>query len=386
MPPIALIDQAGSPELVIRDLPVWQGMRRKPGVTASHSFRLGFTGPGPLRQLTTPDFLDRIIGGYAAEDYSFLTAPPGSSAWSNTLGDRKAATVVRLCRDHQPSAVLEIGAGSTYVGEKLRSLLPSIHSYVAVDPAISGAAPGIETVRGYFPAPELAGRAFDLILGFSCLEHVPSPETMLAHAAHALTDNGLLIMAFPDTEQALHRGDLNVVLHEHLTYFTRASVQWLAGKVGLGLRTLESVNDVFTAVFTKTPAPDRSEKGPPETDLLIQAATSLATLVKRRGAEIRDLLEQGRTVAFHGATNGLNNFLHLSGLGGHAGISLFDGDTAKHGLYLPACTQPVSNPADPAYAEADVIYVSAVSFFDAIAREAVQIRGVETGRLRRLEA
>lgn len=382
---IVLEQGAGRPSLFIPDLPVWQGMRRQPGVAASHSFRLGFEGIGPLRQLTTPDFLAKIINGYAAEDYSFLTAPPGYGVWSNTLGDRKAEAVVRYGGNRKPGSVLEVGAGSTYVGEKLRTLLPSIRSYVAVDPAIAGSAPGVEVVRGYFPAPELEGRHFDLILGFHCLEHMPSPEGLLRDAAGALTETGAIIMTFPDTEAALERGDPNVVMHEHLTYFTRASVSWVAAQAGLRVAMLESSNDLLTVMFVRGEGVE-AVAGLPETGLLVRAATALTGLVEQRGQEIADLLDQGHIVAFHGATNGLNNFLHLTKLGGHPGVRLFDGDAAKHGLFLPACAAPVGDPKDPAYAEAGVIFVSALSFFDAIVSGATQTHTMAAERLRRLEA
>lgn len=385
-PPSIAVERTGDAcGLTIADLPVWQGLRPRPGVTASHSFRLGIPGSGPIRQITSPGFLEQIVAGYASEDYSFLTAPPGHSAWANALGDSKAAAVMRNCASRRPAAVLEIGAGSTYVGEKLRALVPSIRSYVAVDPAITGSASGIEVVRGYFPAPELAGRNFDLILGFSCLEHVPSPEDFLRNAAAALAPGGAILMSFPDTEAALARGDLNVLLHEHLTYFTAASVHWTAASAGLEVLALESANDLFTAVLGR-PVESATPPCLAEMDLLTRAGAALEAMVGQRGAEIRSLLDQGKVVAFHGATNGLNNFLHLTRLGDHPEIRLFDGDAAKHGLFLPACNVAVGDPADPSYAQADVIFVSALSFFDAIAKGACQRHGLTADRLRRLEA
>ena len=50
---------------------------------------------------------------------------------------------------------------------------------------------------------------------------------------------------------------------------------------------------------------------------------------------------------FHGATNGLNNFLHLARLADTPNIVVFDGDESKAGRFLPACPNPIRAVDDP---------------------------------------
>lgn len=81
---------------------------------------------------------------------------------------------------------------------------------------------------------------------------------------------------------------------------------------------------------------------------------------------IRQALEIGDTIAFHGATNGLNNFLFLSGLSDFDGFLLFDGDDNKTGKYLPTCRTSIRNAKDDSYKKVDRVFISAGTFFDEI--------------------
>ena len=242
-------------------------------------------------------------------------------------------------------------------------------------------AEGVEIIRDYFPNPQLAGRYFDLALGFSVLEHVPDPLHFLCNIRAQLAVNGKVILTYPDCEGQLRRGDLNALLHEHLTYFTEASSRWIAAAAGFNVTSLQSNNDLFTLVLEARSGDYGSSQKLDEFRLLLHSATMFQNLLTNTANKIRQCLEDGQHVAFHGATQGLNSFLSMTKLGLHPNIHLYDGDVSKEGFYLPACSIPIMSPMDKSYAENSLLVISAMSFYEQIKQFAVEKAGFDPSRL-----
>ncbi|MDI7201798.1 hypothetical protein QMM85_17325, partial [Leptospira santarosai] len=87
---------------------------------------------------------------------------------------------------------------------------------------------------------------------------------------------------------------------------------------------------------------------------------------------ILQFTEQDKKIGFHGATHGLNSFLHLTGLGDCPSIRLYDGDKSKVGMFLPACRHAVLSTESESYVNNDLIVVSAMSFFPEIKKFALE--------------
>jgi len=380
---IALTGQGSGTTLSIATLPVWQGVQARPGIRASQPFSLGFAGPGPIRQTTAPEIVAAVLDGYADESYTFLTKPPGSSAWADSLGDSKIEAVLRHCGGKRPGSILEIGAGSAYVAERLIARFDG-PAYTIVDPAVRAAPHPVRLVRDYFPAADLAGERFDLIIGFNCLEHVPDPVAVLRAAGRCLAPGGAVLMSYPDVESGLADGDLNILMHEHLTYFTEQSSRWAAAAAGLSVAALERQDGGIVAVLEPAVPPPPADLV--EEPLIRRAGGSLQALLDGCGSAIRACLDGGGAIGFHGATNGLNSFLALTGLGDHPAIRVYDGDDSKVGMFLPACAAPILPSRDPSYPANDRVYVSAVTFLPAITRFAAQCHRLAPERLRPLTA
>ncbi len=211
---------AATAEAGFGDLPLWRGIQKQPGTIQALPFSLCWDERGFLRQSSDERVRQAVLDAYASEHYQFITPPPGTSAWANRLGDQKLKAVLNFLGPLDGLRVLEIGAGSTYVAEHLLERF-DIAEYVIVDPAISAKnAQGgrLRILRDYFPASELRERAFDVVLSFSCLEHVPDPIAFLREIGQALDDDGTLLLSFPDVGRQCGLGDLNVLLHEHMSY------------------------------------------------------------------------------------------------------------------------------------------------------------------------
>lgn len=370
----------GIPTMAFDAMPFWEGVQKTPGVRRSYPFALTAATDGLIRQATAAPVIAEVVNAYRLDEYNFITPPPGASAWANSLGERSVTAVKNAIGEMRPGNILEIGGGSTWVASRLKALYQP-KSYVLVDPSARDSAEGVEVVRDYFPNPQLADRRFDLVLGFSVLEHVPNPLDFLRNIRRQLAEGGKVVLIYPDCEAQLRRGDLNALLHEHLSYFTATSSRRTASLAGFDVVSLHSGNDLFTLVLESGSGNLVAGQAGGESELLLESAAMYRNLLTNTADKIRRCLARGEPVAFHGATQGLSSFLALTRLGSHSGIRLYDGDVSKEGLYLPACRTPIRLPTDASYAHNSLLVISAMSFYDQIREFAIEKGGFDPSRL-----
>lgn len=361
-------------------LPFWEGVRKSPGAGRAVPFVLESTIGSSIRQAASEQIVNDVVTAYQSEEYKFITQPPGSNRWADSLGERSIRVVENLVGDGRPKDILEIGGGSTWVASRLRERY-NPESYLIVDPSVRDSTEGVEVIREYFPDPRLSGRCFDLVLGFSVLEHVPHPLHFLCNIREHLTAGGKVILIYPDCEKPLRQGDLNVLVHEHLSFFTEKSSRWIASKAGFDVLSLQSCNGAFALSLEVLSGKAAAQPELDESGLLLHSATMFKNLLTATADKIRQCLEDGRHVAFHGATPGLNAFFFLTGLGNYPNIRLYDGDASKQGFYLPACSTPIMSSMDRSYVENSLLVISAMSFYEQIREFAVEKAGFDPLRV-----
>lgn len=349
-------------------LPLWQGVQEEPGVKRSFPFHLGWDPRGFISQTTEKHILEQVFQTYAEEDYTHSTKPPGASEWANHLGNRK----IKFVEDHYGSLdkknIIEIGAGSLYISEKLTDKY-RINQYVVIDPSIKRRlAPkeNIKIIDQYFDKKKSFVDKIDLVMGFSVLEHVPDPIKFLLDLNSSLYPvSGKAILSFPDTEQLFKNGDLNVIIHEHTNYLTLQSAKRLFDSCGFTVLSYENQSDVlwFLVEADKEPLPSQSY---PMGEELPLAALRFHQNLLQISQNLNSLLNQGKHVAIHGCSNGLNNLFYLCDLDNIEHLHIFDSDTSKTGKYLPASSRSVQNSMDSKYKTMDFVFIAALSFYPEI--------------------
>ncbi|NFV78558.1 class I SAM-dependent methyltransferase [Magnetospirillum aberrantis] len=361
-------------------LPLWKGVTTRPGQFKTAPFALVWDERGFLRQSTEEAVLRAVQDAYAEDGYVHMSPPPGASDWASRRGDSHLAFVRRVCPPLAGAKVLEIGAGSLYLAERLTTD-DSVGHYVAVDPALDPdqQRPGIEVIRGYFDAETFAGEAFDLVLSFHCLEHIPDPVLFLADLRQSISENGCIVVSVPDVEPFIASGDLNGFIHEHISYFTDTSARRvfsLAGLTVIGVQR-EAGNLVYAlakgarTALGAIPIPDAGTAG---------LASRIEASIQHARTVLPAALRQG-PLALHGATSGLNSLLFLAfgeqGLTtGGAGL-LFDGDSCKTGGYLPLLDVPIRHTSDAEYKSARRVIVCAQSFLAEIRKDLQARHGLD---------
>ncbi len=346
-------------------LPLWKGVQDKPGSLETFPFSLGWDQRGVICQTTPVEVRNQVIQAYSSDEYSFITQPPGFSEWADHLGNIYSDFILRTCGKLAGKSVLEVGAASQHLAEKIAGSYQAAEYWI-FDPAIKESAklPNIQIRREYYSEESCPEKRFDLIISLNCLEHVPDPFAFLAAIRKSIAPGGKAVLVFPDNERQFLNGDLNAVLHEHLTYYTPKICMALFASSGFRILEWNTKNDTFSAVIE--PAGDSQVEVCPEDEILVTAQQRFNSVVRQTTNDLKDCLSRNERVAFHGATNGLNNLLVLSSFHEQENFFVFDGDRAKTGKYLPACKSAIRHFTDPEYKKIDRVFISALTYYDEI--------------------
>lgn len=369
-------------DISFEKLPLWHGVKKSPGVFDNLPFSIGWDKRGFITQTTSEEIKNKIVRSYANEDYSYGTKPPGFSKWSDRLGDIKCDFVKQTYGLLDGINVIEIGAGSLNIAQRLTSQY-NINKYLIFDPAIkdSSTKENIHVSCNYFQKEELCNKKVDLVLAFSVLEHVLEPVKLLIDLHDILLPSqGKAIFSFPDIEQQFKNGDFNALLHEHLNYFTMSTATSLFNRCGFNVLECESKDDVLwyyvEAKENYFGSDILSMNG-----LLHAAAVNFYRNIKFVSHSLKMLQSQGKKIALHGACNGLNNILFLREIKNNENLLIFDGDQTKAGTYLPACSTPIRFSEDAIYKTVDKVFIAAISYYSEIRQFIIAKHGINPSRI-----
>ncbi len=365
------------------DLPVWKGAQESPGYR-SLPFALEIRD-GIIRLALSKTTLAAIVAEYGIANYSFISTPPGLSTWGNRLGNWYFKTLATRLPDLQGKTVLEIGAGTLYIAERI---LRELHAarYIACDPTlrITSDNPAIESVNDYFCYENFQSEAIDMVLLINTLEHISEPEAFLAEIRLLLAPRGgYFYVVVPDCERGLQTGDWGVCIHEHMTYFTSASLLRMLTLAGFAVDWLVQGEDTLLALaHLATPFESGGEEH--ETVLLQTFEQRACANLTYARLVLNETIDQRQPWGMHGCSVGLNNVLALLGVQTHPYLHLFDGDEAKVGKYLPSFHHPIRSSRDPEYGKMSGVIISALTYYDSICKFAMHEFGFSANVIRAL--
>lgn len=349
-------------------LPYWQGVRTHSVKPCAMNFSLGVDQSGFVRQVSDASVIETTVAAYQSAQYGFITAPPGTTAWGTRLGEQKLATLESMLGSLDGMRVLEIGGATLYLAG-VACARYRIPRYVCVDPALRRGADdpaSVELVQSYFPADEIRGEKFDLVIANSCLEHVAELRDFLRGIYQALSDDGVVYCTFPDVDRCFRDGDLNALLHEHINYLNEATARALFSSFGLTVVRWSSSNDLASCLLRKGDISVQQRFSVQATHLFATLLDGIATRLIPAADEVLADMSRSPRLAFYGANNGLNTFLAWAGPDVARAATIIDGDVAKKGKFLPACPNPIVWSGDADFGALDRIVIAAASFQDEI--------------------
>ncbi len=143
--------------------------------------------------------------------------------------------------------VLDIGSND---GTLLRSYTVPGLITVGVEPATNLAEEGKQGI-GYFindfweynSYMKIVGKKAKIITALGMFYDMEDPNQFIADAANALTDDGIFIAQLMCLKNMLDGNDVGNICHEHLEYYSFASLEYLFDKNGMEIFDVE-INDV----------------------------------------------------------------------------------------------------------------------------------------------
>jgi 2-polyprenyl-3-methyl-5-hydroxy-6-metoxy-1,4-benzoquinol methylase len=371
-----------------KKLPIWKNVQGSPGITDFADFSLNYNCRGFIQQNTSGKILKKVYSSYAKDEYNFITQPPGASSWANRLGDERVDFIKWVCGPLEGNVVLEIGAGSLYIAERLMDET-GIDEYLIMDPAIKHTTKNskIHVFREYFENTSCIDKKVNVVICLSCLEHVQDPFTFLIHIRNLLKlSNGKAVFVLPDIKQQFDDGDFNAILHEHLNYFTEETATHLLNSCGLKVLICKTGFDTlkFLVELHETEYVDVEQGAKQPGDIFIKEEKQFNQNLKNLRKYLIECLSLNKTVAFYGANNGLNNVIALANLPHTSNLWIFDNDEAKTAKYIPVCQNPIRHSTDAYCASMSEIFIATNTFFEEAAAFLKSYHGFDASNIRRI--
>ncbi len=320
-----------------------------------YPLQLAFCQECALAQINYTVPPEELFGG----DYPYF------SSVSDALQAHTAVNVMELVEQRKlgsQSLVVEVASNDGYL---LKHYQKAGVRVLGIDPASPPAraaiAAGIDTRIDYFTldlARRLAkeGVAADVMHGNNVLAHVADTNGFVAGIAAVLKKTGVAVFEFPYVRDLIDHCEFDTIYHQHLCYFSVASVDKLfrrhglyvnevrripihGGSLRLYVEPVERVGQSVTTLLAEEQA-----LGLNSVAYYRDFGQRVATLRDRLGKILGDLRASGKRIAAYGApAKGctLTNFFEID-----SSIVPYtvDKNTFKQGRYMPGTRQPIYAP------------------------------------------
>lgn len=224
----------------------------------------------------------------------------------------------------------------------------------------------------YFPGlATKAAAPYDLIVGTNSLAHIPNIGDCFAEIKEILSEDGILVIEVSDFNQMVEKGAWDYIYHEHLYYYTKASLTSILASCGLEVFRIDDISPKGGSlrVFAKHLITELSAT------ISEQAAkiSPISTLQSKYYdclklySELEDRMLEDATLYGYGACatgsvtmsqHPLFRRLHL----------LIDDNISRQALFAPHWATQVVPLGQVSFTKNDIVMVFAWRFIDAISR------------------
>jgi SAM-dependent methyltransferase len=281
--------------------------------------------------------LDLVEAVYQTQSSS-VSSPMADTGWgrARTQGFFVYST---FCFD--PGSVLEVGCQNGYLLYEL--FCRGAKHLVGVEPSpqIPYEKNGFRAAihKEFFTPQRFEKERFDTVISLWVLEHVHEPVHFLNALGKVLTDDGQLIIAVPNAEFQMRVGDPGLFMHEHISHFTRASLETVFGMAGLKLIHVCETDSDFYVTAGKTDGHHAILSGHRQESHDAQGyRQSLVNLIER----FKGHLAEGKRIGLWGSCPTAANLVAMTGLKNYV---VFDGDAGKQGRQISGLSGQVFEPS-----------------------------------------
>lgn len=238
----------------------------------------------------------------------------------------------------------EIGAGGCYI---LKQMKDAGYQVSAIDPSPichhKAAEFGIDVIPTFYPAKQSLPKS-DIIFHYDVLEHVEDPSDFLSHHVGDLNPGGLVIFAVPDCTSYIERGDVSMLLHEHLNYYDADSLSNVVRAAGLEVMEITaSHHGAVLYCAAKVPAQ--------ATPWVPRSGDAKFSAFQRRFVGLQEsvkafIADAEKTKGSLGCYIPLRTFPYLGSTSQGMNLRFFDDNASIYGQYFDGFDCPVENMGD----------------------------------------
>jgi len=361
----------GDGVLSFEGLPFITGVKRvENAFPAPLPFRLEVdTETGCIAQPMTAAKQRQLADVY--EEGSMLSTPVGEGVLNAPLAAEILSLLVRITGGVEAKRFLEPGCGTGYLLGQLKQQGAAICLGCEPGPqAAEGAARYCVDILQDFFTPQSVTGEYDCIYSYGVLEHVLAPADFLRNCLDRLAPGGHLLAIVPNCEPDFALGNISILAHEHVNYFTADSLQALfrrCGAVDVSAQCLQYSNGILAVHGRKGKgeafeSADWDAMVAAERKKLTRYGQQLDALLSSLGESLDDLARKGQTAGLYGVPTA------LAGLFPQAGFRCFDGDPTKHDGWFAGAPNAIEPPEHLIDNPVDVLFVVPIHHDAAIRR------------------
>lgn len=284
-----------------------------------------------------------------------------STSWLNHAKDY-CCMIARRLGLGAGSSVVELASNDGYLLQHFGPLgVPVLGIEPAANVAKVAIERGIPTLVDFFGvrlAKTLVtkGQTADLIIGNNVLAQVPDLNDFVAGMKILLKPQGIITLEFPHVQRLILENQFDTIYHEHFSYFSLFTIDYLARQHDLRLVDVERLPThggslrVYLAHAASAHVTDQRVRAvlSDEERLgfhCIDAYTAFTDQVQRTKRNLLSFLikakNEGRTICGYGAPGKGNTLLNYCGIGRDFLDFTVDRNPYKHGRYTPGMHIPI---------------------------------------------
>jgi SAM-dependent methyltransferase len=309
------------------------------------------------------------------------------SSFSDTMVRHACEIAARLVQSRQldtNSLVIEIASNDGYLLQHYkRAGVPVL----GIEPASNIASVardkhGIPTLCEFFDeslAKRLSeqGQRADVIHANNVLAHVADLNGVARGLRLLLKDDGLAVIEVPYVRDMIDNCEFDTIYHEHLCYFSLASLKNLFERHGLFIKDVERlpIHGGSLRLFIGKSQPDNAgEWGANRLEFYRGFGAKVEKLREDLIALLTRLKAEGKRIAAYGASAKGSTLLNYCGLGTDVLDYVVDRSTVKQGYYTPGMHLPIYAPEELLKTQPDYVLLLTWNFAEEILQQQAEFR------------
>lgn len=277
------------------------------------------------------------------------------------------------------SQVVEVASNDGYLLQHFVARdIPSLGIEPAANIAAAARDRGVSTLVEFFGRAlatqlEAEGTRADLLIGNNVLAQVPDINDFVAGLKILLAPSGVLTLEFPHLMRLVAGNQFDTIYHEHYSYFSLITTQFILGGHDLTLFDVEEITTHGGSL--RVYARHTDSEGHPVTDRVHELRDreeaagmtrpefyeSFSERVKETKRKLLDFLIQarreGHSIAAYGAPGKGNTLLNYCGVRTDFIDFAVDRNPFKHGKFLPGTHIPIFPPDHVREAQPDYLLI-----------------------------